>query len=493
MKPGDIRSVVRGTARADYTSRIIEAKLPTDYYDKVKKCWGMYNTDPLVRFLIDRTIKYAVNGHEWQVKDKKEQQILTQWSRRINLSTPNTTPGLGEIIKWAVKHLQISGVAHMHWIWESMDLGKETGKANLPSKMVVENPLSVSLQRTSEIGSEKIYLKRKKKDVVKEGAQPQASPSTKKGDADTEEVSIMGAGKNEEMFSIKYNFSSGDLTTILSSSKEQTGQAIFPEPPILTLLPATLKRQSLDAADLAIIDGIQHYLLLYKIGDKDNRPVPDKTSSTGSVLQKGTITMLTELLKGESNVRVSELFLPYYIDIDFKIPPVETLLSLDKYVQPMIEIFYHFGLLTAPGGKGAEKFEEINIANFEERVDFIREEHVKPFLETLALYIAERNNFSTLPKLIFNPVNTKSDNFFKNLQELIKLGKLSSKTLHSFVGIDHETEVSRITDEVDGGLKEKMDENTPVSYKQTTVSEDGKTSKQTDVKPALQKGRPKGE
>ena len=69
IKPEDVFKgiQVRGAARADIPSRTIDLKIPTDYYAKVKKAWTLYNVDPLVKFMVDRTTQYAVNGMEWQV------------------------------------------------------------------------------------------------------------------------------------------------------------------------------------------------------------------------------------------------------------------------------------------------------------------------------------------------------------------------------------------------------------------------------------------
>ena len=483
---------VRGAARADIPSRTIDLKIPTDYYAKVKKAWTLYNVDPLVKFMVDRTTQYAVNGMEWQVEEKKEKEIWNSWARRINRAVPNCMPGLDEVTSWAVKHLQISGIAHMHWLWDSMELGDNKTKYQFPAMMATENPLSVSLQRSGDMDSERILLKknRDKKEALKEGTQPEVSSTTKKGDDGVSEIPAMGFGKNEEMFSIKYNYSHGDLTTILSASTETTGQALYPEPPIINLSSAVAKRQLLDAADVAILDGIQNYLMLWSVGDENNPPLPDKYDSQRNLIKEGTIRQVKKILEGDGNVRVSEAFVPYYVKLDIKTPPLESLLSLDKYVQPTLEIMQAFGILISIGGAGSERFLEINISNFEERVDFLRKRYIKRFFEALAGYIAERNNLKSIPKLSFAPINTKSDKFISNLLEMLKLGKVSSQTMHEFTGIDHATEVSRIKDEVGSGLKETMDTNTPVSYKQTTTGPDG-DSKQTDINPKLQEGRPK--
>lgn len=483
---------VSGAARADLPSRTIDLKLPTDYQSKIKKSWTLYNSDSLFKFLINRTIEYAVNGMEWIVEDEKEKQIWNSWAAKINRGAPNCMPGLDEVMGWVVKHLQLSGICHLHWKWDKMELGEKKQKYDFPAMMATENPLSVILQRSSEMDSEKILLKRPqdKKELLKEGNQPTASPTMKKGQEGVDEIPAMGFGTKEEMFSIKLNYSHGDLTATFSASNEATGQALYPEPPFITLSSAVAKRQLLDAADIAVLDGIQNYLMLWSIGDEKNPPLPDKYDASGNIVREGTIRQVKKILEGDSNTRVREVWVPYYVKLDIKTPPFETLLSLDKYVQPTLEIMEAFGILISVGGAGAERFLEINISNFEERVDFIRKRCIKRFFETLASFIAERNNFKSVPKLSFAPINTKSDKFITNLLEMLKNGKLSSRTIHEFTGIDHDTEVSRINSEINSGLKDTMDKNTPVSYKQTTTSPDGKT-KQTDLSPIDQKGRPK--
>lgn len=485
----DLSHNIRVTAspRAEYPARRLDVKIPIDYPLKLKKSWFVYNIDPLIGYLVNRTTEFAVNGMEWQVKDKNERNVWNQWARTINKSAPNILPGLDEVMIWISKHIQVSGISHMHWVWDRMPVMDK--KFMVPYMMVIENPLSVSLQRTAEFASEKIFLKGQidTKEKIKEGIQPEVSTSTTTTEPGVREISALGSGKNEEMFSIKYNYSPGDLTTYLSATSYTTGQAIYPEPPLLPLVPAAVKRQALDAADIAILDGIQNYILIYKVGDKDHQPIPDKYDAEGNLLKKGDITRVKELLAGDKNVRVSELFLPYYIDIDIKTPPIESLLSVDKYIQPTLEIMNFMGIILMPAGRGNERFLEINIANFEERVDFIRKRYIKRFFEAIATDIAERNSMDNIPKLAFNPVNTKNTNFINNILNLTKLGKLSSRTTHEFIGVDHETEVGRIADEIDEGTKEMMDRNTPVSYKQTTVNDGGVT---TEINPSLQEGRP---
>ncbi len=483
---------IRGAAQANLPSRTIDLTLPTDYQAKVKKAWSLYNTDPLFRFLINRTTEYAVNGMEWIVEDESEKELWSSWAARINRGVPNCLPGLDEVTSWIIKHLQLSGICHLHWFWDKIELGEKKQKHEFPAMMATENPLSVVLQRSAEMDSEKILLKRPtdKKEPLKEGSQPSASQTMQKGQEGVDEIPAMGFGKKEEMFSIKLNYSHGDLTTTLTSTNENTGQALYPEPPFLTLNSAISKRQLLDAADIAVLDGIQNYIMLWQIGDDKNPPLPDKKDSQGNIVKEGTIRQVKKILEGDENTRTKEAFVPYYVDLKILTPPFETLLSLEKYTQPTLEIMEAFGILMSVGGAGAERFLEINISNFEERIDFLRKRCIKRFFETLASYIAERNGFKSTPKLSFAPINTKSDKFISNLLEMSKLGKISSRTMHEFTGIDHDVEKARIINEVDSGLKEKMDENTPVSYKQTVTGPDGKT-KETDVTPTKQKGRPK--
>lgn len=488
----DIPIQIKGAARADLSSRTIDLKIPTDYYAKVKKAWTIYNIDSLIGMLVDRTVEFAINGMEWQVEDPKEAEIWKSWARKINRTVPNCMPGLDMVGTWIVKHLQVSGIAHMHWVWDSMELGDKKQKYDFPTMMVAENPLSVTISRTSEMDSEKILLKKAQndKEQKKEGSQPAASPTMKKGDSGVVEVPAMGFGKKEEMFSIKWNYSHGDLTTIQSASTENTGQAMYPEPPVIKLTPQAAKRQMLEAADMAILDGVQNYLLVWSIGNKEHPAIPDKKDASGAVLKKGTVTMVKEILQGDGNFRVAEVFIPDYVKLDIKVPPMDVLLNIEKYAQPIIEIMNAFGIFVSVGGSN-DRYLEINVANFEERVDNIRKRYVKRFLETLASYIVERNGFKSVPKLSFAPINTKSDNFISNLLEMLKLGKLSSQTMHEFNGIDHETETHRIKSEIESGLKDTMDQNTPVSFKQTVTDKTGK-SDTTKMTPTKQTGRPKG-
>jgi len=99
----DIRGQVRVVAspRSEYPSRTIDVKIPQDYHQKLKKSWLIYNTDPLINFLIEQTLEYAVSGFEWQSED--DNPIWNNWSRNINKQAPNIMPGLDEVMKWIMR------------------------------------------------------------------------------------------------------------------------------------------------------------------------------------------------------------------------------------------------------------------------------------------------------------------------------------------------------------------------------------------------------
>jgi hypothetical protein len=102
------------------------------------------------------------------------------------------------------------------------------------------------------------------------------------------------------------------------------------------------------------------------------------------------------------------------------------------------------------------------------------------------LHIVDINEgkLKTIPQWSPNPFNTKSEQFIKELLELAKTGKISTKTLLRYIGLDSNVEIRRIVQELATDQDDVQAENVPVSFVQQTVQPDSGGSKPVTTEPS---------
>jgi len=512
--------------RTDY-GRAIDIRIPKGYHAQVSKSWEMYDTDRIFRYLIDRCGEFGANGFEWEVplnieegllnrifdkvkkgkihssirKIEKEKKVWDHWAANINKGVPNVLPGIDEINKWIYKHCLLSAMGVLDWEYDTVEVDKV--RYELPVRMTIHNPLSIALDRDNvRFVSEKIFLKisENQKKIVSSSQYVNLSNGS---GVDIRflglELPQMGANSKNttEAFALKYNWTPGDNTTLVYNGSTSVGQGLYPTPPFVGLFENLLLRKGLTAADLSIIDGVIDYLLVWKIGNdaKDekgrliNQPRPAKYTSAGAKIAKSSIEMAQEIITKDTRGSVLQLFLPYFYDLKIITPDVAALVSTDKYIEAILELFIAFGIFISPPRTDL-KIKDLNIANFEQMVENIRKNHIRRFWESLCSEIVKRNpgTLTILPNMVFNPLNTQDADFRTGIFNLAKLGLVSKESTQKAYRLDKKTELARIIKEVASGEKDLFDVSVPISYKQSAVHPGGRTD--SNLSPADQEGRP---
>ncbi len=525
--------------RSDY-GRVVDIRIPHGYHEQCKKAWEMYETDPLFRYLIRRCVDFAANGFEWEVpsekkvnywdwlkqkvfktqtKQDKEQVFWDTFSAKINRNVANIIPGIDEINKWFVKNMLLNAMVVPEWEWGRISV--DGVDYEVPTKLVTHNVLSIILDRSyNNFAQEEMYLKissgnqkiseTNKQTTVGLGTQPIYNSK------DYHKISLMGTEKKPKLegFAIKYDWSPSDNTALVYGRNVNVGQGLYPSPPFLGLYEVLTMRRALTAADIAILDGIINFILDWEIGDNTkisnngkeslpNQPRPAKYNSAGTKIEKSTIEMAKEMITSDTRGNVMQLFHPYYIKLNIKMPDTAVLLNTTKYVQSTVEIYQAFGILLAPSDKRLD-FTGINIQNFEQMLESIRQMYIKRFWEALASEIVDRNKdkLTVIPNMIFKPLNTKTEAFKQSLLNLMKFGKISTRSLLQGHGLDDRVEINRIASEIVTGEKDLTDRNVPVSFVQSSKKDkntnkidngsEGIEEETSTITPLEQTGRPRG-
>lgn len=471
---------------------------PITYQERVSRVWDGYNIDPLFQRLVNRTIEFSANGSKWEIptgrdgeswldkiknwmesggegeKLEREEEFWNLWASRINFGVPNILPGLNEITSWAAKHLLLSGMFIPVWELGRMKFGKM--ELLVPVKMSCYPATAIALVRPANAFENEWSFLRLPQGVnaVKIEGQPnlaQQNIMPTGGSASGYQAlpRMLSDAKDgsRESFTIKFNYTPGDLVTIRRGAMS-TGETMYPPVPFASLLSQIVTRQKLFAADLAILDGIVNYIEMWKIGDKDHPPQAPQYK--GTKLEKdGTIAQIRKLIQDGRVGPAMQLFVPYYVDLVIKMPESEVLLSEKKYVQSTLEIFQSFGIFFSRAQGARERMEKINIANFEEFVSWLRAK-IAAFYQMLAMHIVELNpgKLSRVPLWTPNPLNTKSQEFMEALYRLSEMGKISFRTLLRYHGLDDNVELRRLANELGTDVDDVTDANVPLRFVQST-------------------------
>jgi len=471
------------STRSDY-GRVIDIRIPHGFHAQAKKCWEMYETDRLFRYLVERCIDFGATGFEWEVPTRelrtrktfweklrslfaqkelmpqeKEKRVWDAWAARVNEDVPNVIQGLDEVNQWIFKHFLLAAMAPLEWQWEKIKI--DDVEYELPLKITTHNPLSIILDRKNvKFTEEETYLvlnEWQKKILETNKGINQTNLYAAGIDGLPSRIKLNQMGKStknrQETFVLKYKWSPGDNTALVYGRNVQVGQGLYPTPPFVGLYEDLIIRRQLHAADAAILDGIIHFIIDWEIGDdtviKDrqgaeklvNQPRPARKLADGTI-EESTIAQAKKIITSDTRGPVMQIFHPYYFKFEIKMPDVQVLINSKKYEPSTFELYQAFGILLSGKGKG---FSEANTQNFEAMLENIRQRHVKRFWESLCTQVVRRNKdkLTVVPNLIWKPLPTKTSEFIDKLLEVAKTGKVSADTLLTNLGLDRKHETRR--------------------------------------------------
>ena len=529
----DITEEKNERIRAASLKEHVSLTIPYGYHAQVRRIAQMYRMDMLFRRMVERLVEFTCIGGEWELplsieglgskptakmkKAIKQKHFWDFYSSRINRGVPNTIPGKDTIDQWIVRNLLLNGLAILDWKWGKITV--DGVSYSVPVQMTVHNPLTVVLNRPSErFGEEETWLylgpKTQRGKPIKENENTVAPSFSTNNKDNWLLLNPMGKKGKYGSFVVKYQYTPADNTATIAKGTSTVGQSLYPVPPYIGLLGSTIQRQALSASDISVLDSIIGAILLWSIGNDTklrrangdeelpNQPYPATKDDSGSIVEKSAIEemsdIITEQLSGSSGGSGNEssmLFAPYYVDGKYIEPPaINALLSSEKYVQPFIEILNAFGIIITPITGTPPKLDDINRANLEQMIFNIQRE-VTRFWETFCLDIIDRNRQLALePNWVWNPMNTMTDNYREQLAGLAKRGRLSPQSDMLIHGRDPNVEISKMKQHQIDGTKELLDESTPVTFVQQSVSGGGSTtpvSKETTNTESPLIGRPK--
>jgi hypothetical protein len=455
---------------------------PEDYQTQCKTAWNDYDGDPLFGFLIDRFAQFGINGTRWHLENKEEQAVWDEWAKNINNGIIDIIPGLDEVEKWLIKNLALTGMVPCTWEWRTMRInGKDY---QVPAYFNVLPSANIKITNENNIFG---------KNVIK-----YTDPSGK-------EITLQRNNKNQGCFVLKYNYTPADMLatgTVVRTSYDNVATTLYPKPPFLRLHEDVDVRMKLREMDRDTIINFLNRLYLVLIGDEAHPPQSARTDENGAVIKKGTIEEVADRINDATLSREGAfrtLYLPYYVKIEDKTISADALMNFNKYIASTLSVLSGFGILVVPGNDARLDFTDLNVQSFEQMIDYFRIRHIARFIEgVLCKEIVARNKgkLTEVPSIKWNQLNTKTNEFRREIVNLMRMGKVDTKESLEFFGLNKKIVVSNLREELgdkakDMSEKEMFDANVPIAFSQTTVDTAGQ-EKKTDTSGTKVGGRPQG-
>lgn len=414
-----------------------EYSRPGDYPSKVKVMWNDYDADPLFRFLVDRIGEFGINGTRWDMEDKAQLPFWNEWARRVNGDGYiDILPGLDEVESWICKGLSLGAMAVLEWDKGNMSIN---GKVyQVPTNITTYPATAIELKNDNNVwGQTKAWV-------------------TKPGGNKVELQNTASKGA----FVLKLNWSPADLMCSGKIIPQHAGSiqvenTLYPNPMFIAAHEDIETRLKLRELDRTTINDMINLIWYFKIGDKDNQPKNPVVDKDGKVTKKGTIAEIAEIVKDTDKSRsggTRTFFMPYFVTLDKLAPDVTTLLNYEKYLPATLNLLSAFGILMASGGDSRLNFTDINTQSFEQKIEFIRQKHIKRFIEgVLCISIVRANKgkgLTEVPSLRFNTLNTKTKDFRDYILNLFDRGAMAARVACESANINYDAMITDLRKQV---------------------------------------------
>lgn len=495
----------------------VDLRVPVGYRNQVAICLEWFDTDPLFSMLIRRFWEFGNTRADWIVgseddepdedrdaQSKKDQDFFNYWASMINIDVNHTLPGLDPLNIQIMKTCLLAGMSPAHWRWGVIEFQDEEYYA--PIEMRIEQPLSVHIAPGKTHGDWSAFIKidsSTKREQTEPGggrggdaAQLRKSPSWK----ELRPSNAFVLRFEHTQIDTRENRTGGQVFTAANVAGTDDQNAGFPTVPYIQLMEAIQLRRGLAASDMRIIDGIINFLLLWRVGNGDvgenGKPLypvrPTTYNTDGTLKKKGTVDEFKDYLSNAEKMDVMEMVLPYWADLEIKMPDVQALLSSDKYWHATSEILHRFGVFLGEDASNVV-IGEMNVLAFEAQIFNLRETHVARFWEMIAkkimLHKRNKNLFGNVfPNYHWRALGSRTAEYRKEIINGAKLGAFSHETVARAFGVSPQAELRRIRRENNTGATEDIAVHVPVAFSQQTVNPGGDTKTVDDASP--QRGRP---
>lgn len=423
-------------------------------HDIMRQCRLTYDQDGIIRSVIDLMVDMIIEGLEVIHPDKKINEFFDKWCKRVNL--------VDRAEKFA-NHLLVEGNVVVRRTVSRISNATLKEKVDavamemvdvepnmIPTGYIFYDPASVDL-----IGDQAAILSQRRKygllvgrnflknyigtDLVERKRILQSLPK---------EIQTLLNNTSKDTLD-SYNGSRGVIIPIPANriyvtSLKKRDVDIWAKGPIYSILPDMVYNQKLRLAKLGALDGWNHSVRLWKLGDHNAEIFPDV----------GAFAKLAGILQHNVNGN-TDIIWDSLINLETFYPPIE---KLEKFTESYENVLIGLGIPKSLLGVDAETSSNIpsSLRNFIKRINGVR----RLLLDWLNLeigIIVKNLDIKTMPVVRFSYNNLfDQSSYFKILIELYDRSVISDRTILDKIGESFNLERHWAKEEYDLRTKDKI-------------------------------------
>ena len=446
------------------------------YYGDIQKSLTMIEQDDLVNGLSHNLINLANSRMNFNLpsSNRNEIKVWETWARNINISVKNVLPGVDMLNYQHFFSMIATGMSVPDFKWGKMSVGRR--EYEMPMEITLIPSLGTNLSLTDDMYSEEVYAG-VSQNYYNEFIRRMKENATTDQEYRNLFLDVTFDKKNKKAmlrknaYAIKFRYTPNNKT-------------LYPTPFLKPSFESIALRHKLLDADISLLEMIINKIVQIKVGDKDNRPLPDEYGDGDAIIRKGDLRLASELFENMTD-EVEVIATPYYYEIKIVMPDTTVLLDQKKYVQSTYNILSNFGILLDPSStSNTTNFDFLNIKNYEKNAISLQK-HVAGWYTWLATQIIARNGdkLKQLPNITFDEPEIQSNNTLNFFKQLFDSGALDIYTLLDKAGVDKDTVRERLL------IQKKEEKENPglyeprATFRQEVVNSNGrKTNEKEELK-----------
>jgi hypothetical protein len=388
-------------------------RTPTDPHEKIRLANELYFKEPIIGTVIDMMVDFSASGFINECEDKDIKQLYDKWSKDIRLQ---------EIVEQIFLEYYRSGNVSIYRSEKTAKVTKtkKTSKAtakeiyNFPAGYTILNPMNVHIEGPLLFNQEMAYLQLNEElmTMTKEGNQ-----------------AIQKMIPDEVKKAVKSGRGMIPLNPELYSriTRKKQPYERYATPFLERVFEPIMYKQKLRSMDMSTIDGLINQLVTVTVGNDEYPAGDDDLEAIAQLFQ--------------SPNKAYTVFWNHTLEVTFHKPEGIDTLTHDKYKQVNDDILAGLGvsrvLIDGQGSNFSTAW--VSILSLIERLDNTREKVVR-WLEDEYKRVADENGFKVVPKVQFNKMNLREDNYIRDvLLAMYDRGLIDEEDLLKETGRDYDT------------------------------------------------------
>lgn len=443
-----------------------------NYHKTIKDCRYYYENDPIAGTVVNRLVEIAVTNLKNRRKSKQNKTPIDNETIAYYDATAMR-------LKAFLKHCALEYVLHGMMLPEFTTIRKMGNRASeylgrtryqFPDKLWSRNPDNIVLKKLPSGADRLVYLKIPGEEInlVKTKGKPDRQNDYQfLVNNYPDYVAAISAGKKEFL-----------LEDIHPIYRKLTSYNDYPLPYLKNALSSFAHKEHLKTMDKSIASRVIEAIRQIKVGS-DEFPADDDDLKAEQA---------AFIAYGSNGERIFNYFTNHTIDIKWSYPPMDALLSQNKFTEPNLEIFFALGFprIWVNGETERSNAADNSTASVGPMATLndIRDsllEWIVWFYEQLA----EINDFSRVPEPYFSPINLADvANLIQYAEKFMLGGAISRDDIAQFYGQDYESVLEQRR--VEKEQEEKL--NPTPEPEPVLVDENGNPAAPKTAKPIIGKG-----